>query len=238
MRNKIIWGLVLLVILGIVAYGLMAAFRGITLAALEPIYSANSDVRTQVARVLNPTPTIIADPVTIINEVRPLARLETIQYTVEKVITAEIGQEFVGELFGDRLLFIAHGIVIAGVDLSKLTRDDLELRDGLLTVDLPDPEVFVATLDNDKSYVYDRQTGLLRQGDMDLETQARQAAEAEIYRAALADGILEQANINAELFMERLLGDLGFDDVVFMPYEYTAAPVSTASPGATAEPTH
>ena len=93
---------------------------------------ASSRISTQVSTILHPTPTIIPDPVTIINEIRPLARLETIQYTVEKVITAEEGQELIAGLFGDRLLLVAHGTVIAGVDLSKLTAENLEFRDGIL----------------------------------------------------------------------------------------------------------
>ena len=218
---KKITGIIVLVlaILFAAGAGMFLAFREFSNEITEPIRTANSDIRTQVAQVLHPTATIMPDPVTIVNEVRVLARLETIQYTVEKVITAETGQEVLGELFGDKLLFIAHGMVIAGVDLSDLSSEDIKISDGLVEIDLPDPEIFVATLDNQKSSVYDRQTGLFRQGDPELETLARQAAEEEIYQAALDDDILQKANDNAELFLERLLDDLGFEDVIFTPYE-------------------
>jgi hypothetical protein len=165
--------------------------------------------------LLHPTPTVIPDPVTIIRDIQSMARLETIQYSVEKVITAEINQGVFGPLFGDKLLFVAHGYVIAGVDLSKLTVEDLQMDGDVLRVVLPEAEVFVATLNNDDSYVYDRTTGLFRKSDPELETGARQAAEDEILKAALEDGILEQAQINAEAFMERLLNDLGYAIVVF-----------------------
>lgn len=183
--------------------------------ALDPINDLTDNLGTQVSQVLNPTPTVVPDPITIISEVRTLARLETIQYSVEKVISAEVGQGTFRSLFGDRLLFIAHGVVIAGVDLSKLGPNDLWLEDNVLYVRLPAPEVFFATLDNDKSYVYDRETGLLTHGDVNLETTARQAAEQEIGKAALEDGILEQAGINAENYLYSLLRDLGYPDVIF-----------------------
>lgn len=144
-----------------------------------------------------------------------MARLETIQYTVEKVITAEINQGVFGPLFGDRLLFVARGYVIAGVDLSVMKTEDLRLEDGVLYVNLPDTEVFVATLNNDESYVYDRTTGILRKSDQDLETNARQVAEAEILNAAVEDGILLQAEQNAEVYLERLFNTLGYKEVVF-----------------------
>jgi hypothetical protein len=158
---------------------------------------------------------VIPDPVTIIREVQSLARLETIQYSVEKVITAELNQGVLGPLFGDRLLFVAHGYVIGGVDLAALDTQDLLLEDGVLYVTLPEAEVFVATLDNDKSYVYDRDTGLFKKSDKELETTARKAAEKAILDAALEDGILQQAQQNAEVYLERLFNSLGYLKVVF-----------------------
>lgn len=231
MRNKLfIIGTILLIFV-LAGVGAYYGFRQLTSSVVDPIREANDQMQTQVSQVLHPTATILPDPVTIVNEVKVLARLETVQYSVEKVITAETGQEVLGELFGDRLLFIAHGVVIAGVDLSELTRDDIDISDGVVQVDLPDPQIFVATLDNDKSRVYDRETGLFRQGDPDLETLARQAAEEEIYQSALDDGILQKANDNAEIFIERLLDDLGYDDVIFTPY----VPAATATPSPTVE---
>lgn len=187
-------------------------------AALGPfnqVQQANADLQTQVSDLLHPTPTIIPDPVTYINEVRALARLETIQYSVEKVITAQVGQGTFDFLFGDKMLFVAHGVVIAGIDMDKITPDQLRVENGVLYVTLPPAEIFVATLDNQKSYVYDRETGFLSKGVQDLETQARQSAEDEIRRAALEDGILQQAQTNAENYLFRFFQSLGYQNVIF-----------------------
>jgi hypothetical protein len=197
------------------AGAMLLLVRDTTLRAVEPFQKANEDIRTQVAGFLHPTPTILPDPVTIIRQVRSLARLETIQYSVEKVITGESGQNILKSLFGDRLLFVAHGTVIAGVDLNKLMPSDLIVEDGILKIYLPEAEIFIASLDNDKSYVFDRQTGVLTHGDPNLETQVRKVAEKEIYNAAIKDGILVQARVNAENYLSRLLHDLGFKDVAF-----------------------
>ena len=215
MKTTILKWLITVIILVGIVLGMRFYMRSFAEQALAPITDSAQALKTQVAQVLHPTPTIIPDPITIINEVRSLARLETIQYSVEKIITAESGQEALKTLFGDRLLFVAHGIVIAGLDLNQMEPADLELRDGILTVNLPDAEIFIATLDNDKSYVYDRQTGLLTKGEQDLETLARQAAEQEIHHAALEDGILEQAAENAKVYLTRLFGTLGYDEVLF-----------------------
>jgi hypothetical protein len=201
-----------LVIIAWGAYTIVTSFQRTTDEAFAPV----SALSTQASQILNPTPTVIPDPVTVIHEIRSLARLETIYYSIEKVITAETNQGTWGFLVGDKLLFVAHGDVIAGVDLSKLQPEDLETKNGVLYVRLPEAEVFVATLNNEKSYVYDRDTGLFAQNQKDLETEARQAAEEEILNAALDDGILDQAQINAENFLIRLLRDLGYPEVIFL----------------------
>jgi hypothetical protein len=185
--------------------------------ALQPVSDLSNHLGTQVAQVLEPTPTVVVDPVTIIHQVRSLARLETIQYSVEKVVTAENGQGSLAFLLGDRLLFVAHGIVIGGVDLEKLGPSDLTIKDNVLYVELPEAEIFIATLDNENSYVYERDTGLLTKGDLNLETTARRVAEQEIEKAAIEDGILNIAQKNAENYLYRLLREIGgYDDVIFL----------------------
>lgn len=211
-----IFGVVVILILVALVWFTISSVREATQSAIAPVQQANAELRTQVAQFLHPTPTILPDPVTVIREVHSLARLETIQYSVEKVITAETGQNELAALFGDKLIFVAHGTVIAGVDLQKITEQDLTMQGNTLLARLPDPEVFVATLDNDKSYVYDRQTGLFTKGDTNLEKTARQAAEDEIRKAALVDGILDQARQNAETFLGGFLRSLGYKDVVFI----------------------
>lgn len=190
-------------------------FQG-TKQAIQPVQDASNHLSTQVADVLHPTPTVIPDPVTVIREVRSLARLETVQYTMEKVITTEIGQGTLGFLFGDKLLFVAHGDVIAGIDLEKLEPDQMWVENGVLKVRLPKAEIFVVRIDNELSYVYNRDTGILRRGDINLESLARKAAEDEIEKAAVKDGILDTAQKNAESYLYRLLTQLGYPEVIFV----------------------
>lgn len=223
--------LLLLLLLGVVYLFLQArsALQEVN-EQVEKLSHPVQSMGTQMAQVLHPTPTVLPDPVTIIHEVRSLARLETVQYTVEKVVTAETNQGALGFLFGDRLLFVAHGVVIAGVDLAKIGPEDLQLRDGVLYVRLPPAEIFIATLDNQKSYVYNRDTGLLTKGQVHLETAARREAERLIRQAALEDGILDTAQRNAEAYLDRFFRSLGFPDVVFLTPTPEATPTPTATP--------
>lgn len=187
------------------------------------------------------TPTVRPNPATIIHEVQTLSRLETVSYSVEKVVTVEKNQQGLADILGldEKLLFVAHGKVIAGIDLSQLQEEDIFITDdNVVILTLPKPEVFVATLDNEQSYVYDHERGILNrvfEEQSDMETLARQAAEAAIEEAAIEDGILETAGLNAQNYMRAFLLAMGFDRVVFE--DTMAAPETTITPTPAATPT-
>jgi len=218
MKNNL-FSILILIVIGVAAYFVVQTVRSTTQAATAPFQALgeqNQAMQTQVANLLHPTPTIIPDPVTYINDIRALARLETIQYSVEKVITGETGGGTFQTLFGDKILFVGHGTVIAGIDMGKLQPGDMHYENGVLTVKLPPTEVLVATLDNEKSYVYDRQTGVLTKPDPNLETLVRQRAEEEILKAAIADGILDHAKDNAQAYLSKFFAALGFPNTIFV----------------------
>jgi hypothetical protein len=171
-----IFQILVLVILVVVGVILVNSVQNSISSQLLPVREMTNNLSTQVAAVLHPTPTILPDPVTIIHEIQSLARLETIKFSLEKIITAEIHQGAFDWLIGDRLLFVAHGEVIAGIDLNKLDPEDLEVKNGVLYVTLPDAEIFITAIDNEQSYVYERDTGLFTHGEVNLETEARRVA--------------------------------------------------------------
>jgi hypothetical protein len=219
MKNNSLLSILIIGVVVVAAYFIVQTIRESAQAATAPfqqVNQANQALQTQVSNLLNPTPTIIPDPVTYINEVRALARLETIQYSIEKVITGETGGGTFQSLFGDKILFVGHGTVIAGIDMEKLQPEHMRFENGVLTVRLPPTEIFIATLDNEKSYVYDRETGILAKPDVNLETLVRQRAEEEIRKAALEDGILEQARTNAEAYLFKFFAALGYPNVIFV----------------------
>jgi hypothetical protein len=203
--------ILLLILVAVVGGGLLVilSVRQVT----QPLAEAERTLQRQFEQIRNPTPTIEPDPVTIVREVRSLSRLETAAYTVEKIITAETRQGPFAFLIGDRLILVAHGQVIAGVDLDALEESDITVGEGgVVDITLPEAEVFVTTLDNEQSYIFHRDTGVIGM-NVELETDARRAAEEEILNAALEDGILDMAQRNAESYIRHLVLTLGFREV-------------------------
>src|SRR5918996_3859073 len=146
MRNNSLLSILIIGVVLVAAYFIVQTIQQSAQAATAPfnqVSQANQALQTQVSVLMNPTPTIIPDPVTYINEIRALARLETIQYSIEKVITGEVGGGTFQALFGDKILFVAHGTVIAGIDMQKMNPEDLRFENGVLTVKLPPMEILI-----------------------------------------------------------------------------------------------
>lgn len=198
-------------LLGVLAIGMLALLIGNRFLS-----NLNASVPAQIRQIVaTPTPTI-RDRGGTIQQIRSLSRLETQSFSVERIVEASVERGNVLDLvLGDRLLLIASGTVVAGVDLSKLRDSDVQMsQDGKqIVLRLPPSEVFSKALDTERTRVYDRSTGFLAPENKDLETQARQEAEQEILQAACEGNIMQKAADEAERAMERFLGLLDFDSV-------------------------
>jgi hypothetical protein len=153
---------------------------------------------------------------TVVDRIQRLQRLETVVYTMDKLVTgAKENPIFPDFLAGDRLLMMVHGEVVAGINFSSLKPGDVRLNGREVHLRLPASQVFSTRLDSAKTRVYSRQTGLLVPTDPNLETEVRQEAERELQAAALADGILQTAQQNAASTITSLLQGLGFEKIEF-----------------------
>ncbi len=207
--------LMLVLIAGAAIY-IVQTIQQTTQQTIAPFQQANSSLQTQVADLLHPTPTVIPDPITYINQIQALARLETIQYSVEQVVTVQENQGTFGFLFLKTLIVQVHGTVIAGIDMSKVQPSDLQLQSGVLTVKLPPAEIFVTSLDEDKSKIFNGDTGLFAQPDPGMVLPALTGAKDKIQQAAIDDGILEIAQQNAVSYLTRFFAALGYPNTVFV----------------------
>ncbi len=153
----------------------------------------------------------------VVEGVRGLDRLATVRVTESIIVTRESGGDFLDRLFsGEKVLVVATGDVEAGVDLSEIGDEDVQVRDDTVTMRLPEPEILSANLDEEKTRVYDRDYSPLnlRPND-DLVEEARATAEERIEAAARENGILDTAETNAEDSIRALVKALGFKKVQF-----------------------
>jgi hypothetical protein len=160
--------------------------------------------------------TRIASQPTVVDRIQQLQRLETVVYTMDKIVSGEKDNPFLPDfLTGDRLLMLVHGQVVAGIDFARLRGGDISIQGKNIHVRLPQPQIFMTRVEESRTQVYSRQTGLLVRVDPNLESQVRQEAERQLLEAALQDGILNTAKQNARSTLTSMLTGLGFEKVEF-----------------------
>lgn len=166
----------------------------------------------------NPSFRFGTDRAAVITQVQSLSRLETASFTIDKIIEAGTEYNKLNQLlFGDKLLLVAHGEVIAGYDLSKIKPEDFSGTGKSISIKLPAPEIFTVRLDNEQTRVFDRDQGLFTKGNLNLEAEARQQAEQSIREAACEGKILETAEKNVKIQLETIFKAAGFDAVTIIP---------------------
>jgi hypothetical protein len=150
----------------------------------------------------------------VIERIQRLQRMETVVFNMDKIVTGEKDNPILPDFIaGDRLLMIVHGQVIAGIDFSRLKSSDIKIQGKEVRIHLPNPQILITRLDNARTKVYSRSTGLLVPVDPNLETQVRQEAEGELLQEAGLGGIIAQARDNARGTVTTLLQGMGFEKV-------------------------
>lgn len=153
----------------------------------------------------------------VVEGIQELDQLATVRWRESVVVTRESGGTPLGRfLTGERVLLVATGDVEAGVDLAHLDRSDVRVEGDSVTITLPAPEILSASLDEEKTRVYDRDFGILNvRPDDDLAEEARAAAVERIEETARDEDILAQAEQNAEHSIRAFVTTLGFEEVRF-----------------------
>ena len=155
----------------------------------------------------------------VVEGIQRLDQLATVRFNESVVITKKSGGEGIRQLLtGEKLILVAEGDVEAGIDLSTLDRNDVRVSDKSVSIDLPEPQILSASLNEKETRVYDRDMGLMPRitPSDDLAEEARDEAQDRLREAALEDGILDYAERNAEDSIRAFVTTLGFEEVEFV----------------------
>lgn len=209
-------------------YGLTYALTGgallLALLAGVAFWRSGSQFMEGLKLMINPPPpedTVDVRSV-VVQQVQDASELTTAVFAMETVVPTASDRTFAGYTIGKtNLLYVAHGEVRAGIDLSELTQENVVVNDSpdgetVLRVQLPAPRLLDSKIDVAQSQVYDYDRGFLNLGPdraPQLQSLAQQTALVQIEQAACEEGILDMASDRAELVVKQLLSSAGYQQV-------------------------
>ena len=147
----------------------------------------------------------------ILRQVQTLSQLVTVKYVLQKYVDVRDSKWYPGG--ENKVLLLALGVVKAGVNLTNIQPSDIQISGKKLTLTLPHPVITDVYLDDHRTQVLERSTGLLRAFDKNLEQNARQQAVDALRVVALDKEILKDAQDRAKALLTALFLQTGFTEV-------------------------
>ena len=182
------------------------------------VHQARQGFPGRLASMITGRPLNVVSAPMVVDKIQRLNRLESVVYSLDTVVEGDKSNPVLPDsLAGDKILMIVHGDTVAGVDMSQMKPDDVQITEGAgersIKLVLPPSQVFSTNVDNAHMRVYSRDTGLFVSADPNLETETRAKAQQQLQQAALTDGILDTATKNARATVTAMLEGLGFEHV-------------------------
>jgi hypothetical protein len=158
----------------------------------------------------------------VLKSLRDLQEYRAASGHFEVIVDLEKDTKLPSGVLGERILFVGVGDVEAGVDFSRLDEGAVQVSDNrrTATITLPRPQLSEPRLDLERSYVYDRQQGVLNeigllfQDEANTEREVYLLAERKLAQAAQdGSGVIARAEANTREMLTSLLRSLGFRTV-------------------------
>lgn len=189
---------------------------GIVIFLVGVVFGAIVVAYTPLGDFLKPTIQSTATFIPLVDRITQMREITTVRFNYANIVTSE--REMPGilnALYGDRQVLIAVGHIEAGIDMSKINSDDLvyDEETSTLTINLPGPVIQSCFLNENESYVVERDSGLFAAPAPNLDTSGRRFALTQARIRAVEDDILGVAQEEAEVAVTEFI-DLFVDDTI------------------------
>ncbi|HLL69522.1 MAG TPA: DUF4230 domain-containing protein [Micromonosporaceae bacterium] len=158
----------------------------------------------------------------LLKSIQDMSRFVAAEGNLEVIVDLQNNRKHIPDfLVSERTLFVAAGTVEAYVDFADIGEGAItESADGTrVDIKLPAPALGKPNIDNERSYVFASEKGLLNHiGDMFKDDPNRmqeiyRLAEEKIAASAKVSGLPEQAEKNTRKMLEGMLRSLGYTTV-------------------------
>jgi hypothetical protein len=139
----------------------------------------------------------------VLEKMQTLGQVELATYTFKDVVEQKLTRDYLPD---PKAILIVQGEAIGCIDLQKITTDNISVKDDILIILMPDPNLCNYKIDHQKSKIYHTEYAFMN--EQLLIDEAYKRAEDQIYETALQSGILEQTKKNAELVLKPLFENL------------------------------
>jgi hypothetical protein len=159
--------------------------------------------------LVQPTAAVVTRP-SLVARIRAENTLVTAAFETEVTVDVEKDAPL-SFLASERVVILAEGRVLAGIDLGEIDEDDVTIRDQEVTIRVPPAQI----ISQEVQFVQLRtDEGVLPGIDPDLQVQAEAQAREALLQSACASDLLPEAEEQAQRALADLLGTVAGIEVV------------------------
>ena len=144
----------------------------------------------------------------LVEKIEAIGKLELVRYQISDVLEHKNKTDFLPEA---SVLLIIKAEAVGCIDLTKITKDDIQIDADTAVVNLPQPEICYVKIDHKNSRVYDTKMAFFREAG--LVDEAYKAAEKQITSEVKKSDILKQTRTNASNVLKPIVEGLGYKNV-------------------------
>lgn len=149
----------------------------------------------------------------VLFSLKEMGDLATVEYTVTKIIKANDNKTWF-KLGERKILMSCEAHIKAGIDMSVISPKNFIIIEKDIELKLPLPKVISVSMPAETIKVEYQDISFFRDPFKAAERdQLASQAETQIRNSIDSLGILEQAKVNASLFINDLLGRLGYENI-------------------------
>ncbi len=204
-------------------WGLLGMFGCLAIPVAIVIFVVVAGINTiggiwdGIREIFDPSPPKIEGVALVLRSVEQMGEFSTVKYNFSNIVLA--GRDAPGWvpdfLVQDELTLVVVGQIEAGFDLqAALQNENFIQQDGTtITINLPHPRLLRCYINEDETYVVERDTGMFASQISNLDSVARDFAIEQFRDEALENGIMDEASNYAIDFFQTLIASLPLEGV-------------------------
>ena len=137
-----------------------------------------------------------------VTKIQAIGRMELVKLTIKDVLEYTIEREYLPD---SRVLLVVSGEMAGCIDLAKIRKDQISVKDSVVHIVLPKPEICYYKIDQQKTRIYNATTYFLLDNEALITQQAYRRAENYFKSDSLNQIVYKETEANVQTMLRPLL---------------------------------
>lgn len=146
-----------------------------------------------------------------VTKIQAIGRMELVKLTVKDVLEYTIERDFLPD---SKVLLVVSGEMAGCIDLAKIQKDQITVKDSVVHIVLPRPEICYYKIDQQKTRIYNATTYFLLDNEALITQLAYKRAENYFKSDSLNQVVYKETEANVQTMLKPLLESITQKKVV------------------------